>query len=707
MAAPLTAAVVGCGAIARAHLVALQRIAPGASEGASTIVCATVDRDRDRARALAAETPGATPYTDLGDMLAAEQPDVVHIVTPPDTHATLSIAAMEAGCHVLVEKPMALSSEEALRMVATADRHGVLLSTCHNYLFKPSVAKARRLVERGDIGRVVGVTAYYGVSGEGGYTPSSAGSHWAWRLPGGVFTNFLPHLIYLVEAFAGRIEEVAGVVGSGPPDDAAPTMELSVLARGELAPATLDVSLRTRPYAKFVEVRGEAGTIRADLVREVCTVQHDRELPGMVEKVAYNLSEITQLTAGTVNSAARVALGQWRSMPGLQALVRDLYGAVTAGGEPVVTGRDGLRMVEAMERVWARIPQPRTSGKPVAPEPPRTPAEVQAHQALAGQRVLVTGATGFLGSRLVAALARAGAAVTALVRDERAVPFQVEGNADLVVGTLDDSDVLEEAARGARVVYHCAAVTTNQAPWSQHHDVNVEGARRVLEAARHAGAGRVVHVSSVVVYGVSGEGVVDETAAYAAERDPWAHYLRSKLAADRLALDWARQHELPVAVLRLGLLYGPGRPVRAGLLRAGSLAVTFGRGDNHLPYTHVDNAIDALLLAGIVPEAPGEAFNVVDDPQVRVRDAVAMAHPGRRLVTVPAPAVLLRAGAALLERHQRRRGSDVPPRLSRFVVRSACRDLRYDTTKARKLLGWRPAVDPVQGLPAASGHAPR
>lgn len=713
---PLRAAIVGCGQIAGAHLAALHRIAPDRSRRppspGAAVVCAVADRDPGRARRLAEQAGGATPYTDLGSLLARERPDVVHVVSPPATHAALATEAMGAGCHVLVEKPMALSRTEATRMVAVAEERGVVLSTCHNYLLKPSVLRARRLVDEGAIGRVLGVTAYYGVSGEGAYTPTSPGRHWAWRLPGGIFTNFLPHLIYLVEAFVGPTEGIDGVALS-PDRVGVPATELVALLRGRESTATLQISLCTRPYAKFLEVRGEAGTVRADLVREVCTVQPDRELPGAVDKVAHTLAEIVQLTAGTVNSVVRVTTGQWRSMPGLHALIRDLYRAIATGGRAPVAAAEGQRVVEVLERIWARMPpdgggvpagSPQTT-RPAAPGPGTT-AEGRAHPALADQRVTVTGATGFLGARLVGALARCGAEVTALVRDPGSVPFQVERQAKLVTGTLDDRQALQRAMAGARVVYHCAAVTTNRAAWSLHRATNIEGTRAVLEAARAVGVGRLVHVSSVAVHGVTGRGVVDDGAPCTDEGDPWAHYPRSKLAAERLVLGEFRDHGLPVAVVRLGLLYGPGRPARPALLRSGRVAVTVGRGTNHLPYTHVDDAVEALLLAGVAPDVDGDVLTVVGEPQMRVRQALRLAHPELRLITVPVPVGLLGLVAGALERRQRARGSQVPPRLSRYVVRSACRDLRYDTSRTRHVLGWRPAVDPADGLRAAAGGWP-
>jgi predicted dehydrogenase len=201
-------ALVGCGQIARAHIGAL------AGQADLTIV-GVCDRDEQQARQAAALS-GARPYTDLETMLRTERPNAVHVLTPPATHANLAIAAIEAGCHVLVEKPMALSLADADRMIAAATARGVMLGTNHNYRHKPSISKAERLVAAGAIGRVVHVNAYYGVSDEAEAMANAGGNHWAYRLPGGVFTDYLPHLLYLQMALLPGLGGGGGVpVGGG------------------------------------------------------------------------------------------------------------------------------------------------------------------------------------------------------------------------------------------------------------------------------------------------------------------------------------------------------------------------------------------------------------------------------------------------------------------------------------------------------------
>jgi predicted dehydrogenase/nucleoside-diphosphate-sugar epimerase len=696
-------ALVGCGQISRVHISALQEI-----EGLE--VSAVCDRDRWRAREVANLAGGANAYDDLATLLQEKRPDVVHVLTPPETHAELAIQAMEAGCHVLVEKPMALSLQEADNMTAAARQNQVALCANHNYLFKPAVMKARQLVESGAIGQVVYVQSYYGLFGEGFSGANTAGrSHWAWHLPGGAFTDFLPHLIYLQLAFLQQINSVAGVTLVQEDKGGKPATELTALLQGPNASGTMVISMRARPYAKFVDIYGSKGIVHADLVREVCTIHKHRALPRMISKAVYNLEDSIQLASGTATSTVSVALGRLKNYPGLHNLVREFYASIRDGREPPVPAEEGRKMVEVLEQVRAKsqTPSPHiaTTTSVSVPAGPQTAAErIVAEKGMPG-KVLVTGASGFLGHRLVAALSRCGADVVALVRDKHRVSFELERQARLVCGDVRDPASIEAAMRDVAVVYHCAAITTNKASWTAHYETNIRGTETLLEEALKAKAQRVVHVSSIVVYGLDrprNDGLIDESAPYARNPGRWAHYLRSKLEADKLAFRYWREAGLPVTVLRPGILYGPGggRSVGRGLGQLGPLHLLIGHGHNLLPYTYVDNAVDCLLLAAISPEAVGQAYNVLDEPQVNVRDVVLRKREitGEQSILVPVPSFLLCFAAHLLELKSSLSRSEVPPKATRYVILSACVDIRYDTSKARRQLGWQPAVTLQEGL---------
>jgi nucleoside-diphosphate-sugar epimerase len=397
-------------------------------------------------------------------------------------------------------------------------------------------------------------------------------------------------------------------------------------------------------------------------------------------------------------------------MPGLYALIRAFYDSLANNREVPVSAAEGKKVVDLMAQIWAKSPTLSARQEPLRvvelPKAAQTAAEkaVIERGGIKG-KVLVTGATGFLGHHLVPALVRCGAEVRTLVRNEDGVAPELASQVELVCGDVRDSNAVEAAVRGVDIVFHCAALTANQASWTQHYETNVIGTENICQAALKAGVSHVIHLSSVIVYGLRTQhpnGALHESAPYADNHDEWAYYLRSKLAADKLALDYGQKHGIPITVLRLGILYGPGggRPPGRGLTQLGSLRLMIGRGSNYLPYTYVENAVDCLLLAAVSPDAIGEAYNVVDEPQVTVHEVsrLRIMLANERIALLPVPSRLLIGFARFLEWKTKRNHSCIPPNLSRYTIDSACRSLRYDTEKARRQLGWQPEVSLDEGL---------
>jgi len=676
-----------------------------ALQQAGVSIIALCDRDQQRAGELALRAEAAHVFTEPDALFRETKPDTVHILTPPSSHASLALQAAEAGVHIVVEKPIALSLGEADEMIEAARRHGVSLIPHHNYLYKPSILHARELIESGEIGEVVHVESFYGLSNEGGSYGSGTGAHWAYRLPGGVFTNFLPHLIYLQGAFLGPIEAVTGVAIAPANLSTGAATELTVLVHGPNATGTMSVSMRAQPYAKYVRIFGTKGLVDADLVSELTTLHRLRRLPRLVNKALFNLEVLPQVVMGTITNSAKVATGAMQNMPEVETFVREVYESLAEGRDPPVSGEDGRVVVAIMEQVWDRLPAEALQQK-ASPSPsrflPRTAVEkrIAESKALTG-RVLVTGATGYLGRHVTAALVRCRADVRVFVRDPSRLPADLESRVEVWRGNVADADSLQGAIAGSDFVVHCAAVTTNKAPWRVHEQTNVEGTRAVVDAAGDAGVRRLVHVSSVIVYGFRGSTrqPLSESTPLPTAANHWAYYLRSKLLSEQ-AVRNADHGDMEFVVVRPGIIYGPGSAPASGLAQLGSARITIGRGTNHLPFTYIDNVVDGILLALLVPEAAGQVYNLVDAPEITARSVAERSAEilGESLRFLPIPPAVLNAAALIVEAKQRRSGADGPPRLSRFQVASATRDIRYDVTKARRELGWTGEVEIEEGL---------
>lgn len=223
------------------------------------------------------------------------------------------------------------------------------------------------------------------------------------------------------------------------------------------------------------------------------------------------------------------------------------------------------------------------------------------------KKVLVTGASGFIGGRLVERLVRDhGADVRVLVRNPssaaRLARFPVSFHLGDVTRTVD----LDKAMAGCDRVFHCAYGTTGSQKLRAR--VNKAGTERVLEAAHRARVGRVVNLSTLMVYGRTGDGDLDETAP---RRRFGNAYSDSKLEAEEIALQYSRSGRVPVTVLQPTAVYGPFggvwtvQPLEA--LKTGRMILVDG-GEGLANAVYVDDLVSAMLLAAVRDEAVGEAF---------------------------------------------------------------------------------------------------
>jgi nucleoside-diphosphate-sugar epimerase len=230
---------------------------------------------------------------------------------------------------------------------------------------------------------------------------------------------------------------------------------------------------------------------------------------------------------------------------------------------------------------------------------------------LAGRTALVTGGTGFIGGRLVERLVlEPGAEVRALVRNLAGAGRLARFPVTILHGDVTDPFDLASAIQGCDLVFHCAYGTSG----SQKHRawVNKEGTRRVLAAARAASVKRIVHLSTLMVYGQTGDGDLDETSP---RRRFGNAYSDSKLAAERIAL----ASGLPVAVLQPTAVYGPyGGVWTANVLRALATGrqILVDGGEGLANAVYVDDLVSAMLLAAVEERAAGEAFLISADEPV-------------------------------------------------------------------------------------------
>ncbi len=228
-------------------------------------------------------------------------------------------------------------------------------------------------------------------------------------------------------------------------------------------------------------------------------------------------------------------------------------------------------------------------------------------------RYLVTGAAGFLGTAVARRALAEGDEVVALVRDGARAAALEEAGATVRIATIGDPNAVAEAAKGCEVVVHCAAVTSHRAARRALRWTNVAGTENVINAARHAGCARVVHVSCADVT-LSNEDRVNWNERRELSHRPIDEHARSKLLGEEIALSQNGQG-IEVTALRPAILWGPGdRTHLPGLVREAlpSGLRLVGAGKNLVSTTYVDNFVDAVLAAAEVEKAAGNAYYITD-----------------------------------------------------------------------------------------------
>lgn len=225
---------------------------------------------------------------------------------------------------------------------------------------------------------------------------------------------------------------------------------------------------------------------------------------------------------------------------------------------------------------------------------------------LQGRRVLVIGASGFLGGRLAERLVlEQGAEVRVLIRRVASATRLARLPVEVVAGDILDPIAVGRASEGCAVLFNCAKGTGGDA--ARRRATDVDGVRHLVDAAAGAGA-RLVQVSSLAVYDLPRDGDVTEQTGDAPPGDPYAD---AKLAGERLALELGRSRGVPVTVVQPTVVYGPfatvhGSDILEELRTGRMILVDGGRGICNAVY--VDDAVSALLLAATAPRAPGERF---------------------------------------------------------------------------------------------------
>jgi predicted dehydrogenase len=338
------AALIGAGQIARQHLACLKALY-------GVELAAVCDLSPSAAEAAAERYGVPAWFTDHRALLDKAKPDVVHVTTPPASHFGLVMDALDAGAHVIVEKPATSTLAELETLVRRAEEVGRHLVEDYNYIFNHTAQEILRRIGSGQFGAVlhVEVLICLDILGPSGFADPNS-PHPALTMAGGAIADFLPHVASLAHTFVGS-HRTAHTVWTKRKPSPLPFDEFRALVGAEHGTAALGFSSSAQPDAFWLRVYGEQAQATANLFETRLTFDGPRNVPKPLRPFLSGLEE-----GKTIRRAALATLFRKFKGPGayegLWELLARTYRALAEGAVLPVTANQVLavnRMVEALK----------------------------------------------------------------------------------------------------------------------------------------------------------------------------------------------------------------------------------------------------------------------------------------------------------------------------------------------------------------------
>jgi predicted dehydrogenase len=354
----LTVALVGCGKIADGHVEEIRKV-PNAS---ITAVC---DVEPVMAEQLAVRYGIPKWFSSFDTMLSAARPDVVHITTPPAFHTSLGVQAMDAGCHVFMEKPLAMTALESARLINHAIATQRKLTINYWYNFESPALALRRLLKEGAIGDPVHIESHFGynLAGEFGQALLNDPHHWVNRLPGKLFHNVLDHILNKIapfiadpdpqiDAFGYRRRPATGTTSDSVFD------ELRVVLRdsaGVSAYATF--TAHAKPMSHVLRVHGTKNTAEVDFNLRTLMLAGEQKFPSAMGRLFPPFSQSWHWFREGLRNAGEFRRYEFGYFAGMRELISRFYRSILDDTPPPIDYDEILRVSRWMDTVFAQTPQ--------------------------------------------------------------------------------------------------------------------------------------------------------------------------------------------------------------------------------------------------------------------------------------------------------------------------------------------------------------
>lgn len=675
----------GAGFICDAHAKALK-------SGSDVEIVAVCDHNRDKAERASIKFGIPRVFSSLDDMLNADM-DVVHVLIPPDQHLDATRRILESGRHVFLEKPMGLVSTECQALVDLAKRKRLKLGVNHNFLFLPSSEKLRHHASDGTLGKLDQVTISWMHPLD--LIQFGPFNNWMLREPKNLFFELGPHLLAFMMDLVGPLDQMQAFV-SRPidlPGGGRVYRHWHVHGLKGQTAINLILSVVPGPAERSVFVRGHGALAKC---------YFDRDLYYCEEPIGFGLfgnffsaaNVAWQLEVNASRNFLKSVTGTLRkaaaSNPFGESITRSIncfYETIQGQLDPRLDGQFGVNVIAECERIVSSVAfEPNATERKVwAVIPPK-------------QRptVLVLGGTGFIGRYLVRALVARGIGVRVVTRSLNSAQIALAGlSVELVQGDLADSSFIDSALENIDVVYDLAKAVGNK--WEDYYTQDVLVTQNIANQALAKGVKRFIYTGTIAsYYSAKANHVITSDTPLDPKIHRRDHYARSKAACEALLIELNRTHGFPVVILRPGIVIGKGcSPAHwgVGMFLSDTRMRFWGDGRHQLPFVLVEDVADALVLALDKQGIEGQAFLLTDEPLLSGQDyinAISNAY-GTTVRAEPTPIWKFYVSDLLKEavKHLIRHPNLKIPSYRDWDSRS--HRARYDSSKTRNVLGWKPA----------------
>jgi predicted dehydrogenase len=337
----LNVGVIGTGSIARlSHVPAYKKL--------NTNIIAFADTDIKRAKNLAKRYKVEHVYADYIDLLENKDIDVVSICTPTFLHAPITIEAAKYDKHILVEKPMALSTKETEKMTSAASRHSVKLCVVQNYRYTEPVVKAMKMYKERQIGEISSILCV-------DHQPLFIGSPARWYFDAdktlGPLWESGVHAIDLVLYFLGKPKHV--YASTRDYQDMGFDTDCKVMMEFENGTkANLDLTIVSSTDLFYLDLFGTVCDVHADVVSDILYTRYYRS--SLIQETITNLARIKRLFGEAFSGRAWISNEHYH-------LIKDFISSIERDTVPPIPGDEGTRLIHVIET----INESRKSGKKI------------------------------------------------------------------------------------------------------------------------------------------------------------------------------------------------------------------------------------------------------------------------------------------------------------------------------------------------------